>query len=110
MDLYHYFDRRTGPFKSLTKLSPEKAKEVLEAVKAERPASFCAQRNEEYVEKRRRRSAFRSTSPFFAAAPLSAVILPFFAVAPLFFPFSAVAPLFMLSLSLPLRLTRLPPR
>lgn len=54
MDLYHYFDRRTGPFKSLTKLSPEKAKEVLEAVKTERPASFCAQRNEEYVEKRRR--------------------------------------------------------
>lgn len=54
MDLYHYFDRRTGPFKSLTKLSPEKAKEVLETVKAERPASFCAQRNEEYVEKRRR--------------------------------------------------------
>lgn len=54
MDLYHYFDRRTGPFKSLTKLSPEKAKEVLETVKAERPASFCAKRNEEYVEKRRR--------------------------------------------------------
>ena len=27
-------------------IEPEKAKEVLEAVKAERPASFCAQRNE----------------------------------------------------------------
>ena len=47
MDLYHYFDRRTGPFKSLTKLKPEDAKEVLEKIKIERPDSFCAQRNEE---------------------------------------------------------------
>ena len=53
MHLYHFYDRCTGPFKSLTKLSPEKAKEVLEAVKAERPDSFCAQRNEEYIDKRR---------------------------------------------------------
>lgn len=47
MDLYHFYDRRTGPFKSLTKLKPEDAKEVLEKIKAERPDSFCAQRNEE---------------------------------------------------------------
>lgn len=53
MDLYHFYDKRTGPFRSLTKLKPEEAKEVLERIKAERPDSFCAQRNEEYVEKRR---------------------------------------------------------
>lgn len=53
MYLYHYFDIRTGPFRSLTKLKPEEAKEVLEKIKAERPDSFCAQRKEEYIEKRR---------------------------------------------------------
>jgi len=53
MDLYHFYDRRTGPFRSLTKLKPEEAKAVLEKIRAERPDSFCAQRDEEYVEKRR---------------------------------------------------------
>lgn len=40
MDLYHFYDKRTGPFRSLTKLKPEEAKEVLERIKAERPDSF----------------------------------------------------------------------
>lgn len=53
MYLYHYFDKRTGPFKSLTMLPDDQAIEVLEKVKAERPDSFCAQRNETYITKRK---------------------------------------------------------
>ena len=57
MYLYHFYDRRTGPFKSLTKISPEEAKEVLAKIKEERPDSMCAARNDEYVEKRRNTEA-----------------------------------------------------
>ena len=57
MYLYHFYDRRTGPFKSLTKISPEEAKEVLKKIKEERPDSMCAARNNEYVEKRRNTEA-----------------------------------------------------
>lgn len=57
MYLYHFYDRRTGPFKSLTKISPEEAKEVLQKIKEERPDSMCAARNDEYVEKRRNTEA-----------------------------------------------------
>ena len=53
MNLYHFYDIRTGPFKSLTGISSEEAKEVLERIKAEHPDSMCAQRNDTYVEKRR---------------------------------------------------------
>ena len=28
-DLYHFFDRRTGPFRSLTSIPPEEAKAVI---------------------------------------------------------------------------------
>ena len=53
MDLYHFFDKRTGPFKSLTAASPEEAHDILEKIKTERPDSFCAQRNDTYDAKRR---------------------------------------------------------
>ena len=52
MDLYHFFDKRTGPFKSLSALSPEDAHDILEKIKNERPDSFCAQRDDAYVAKR----------------------------------------------------------
>ena len=52
MYLYHYFDVRTGPFKSLTSIPQEEAREVIEKIKAERPDSLCAQRNDEYVKRR----------------------------------------------------------
>ena len=52
MDLYHYFDRRTGPFRSITAISQDEARKVLENIRNERPGSFCAQRNEEYISKR----------------------------------------------------------
>jgi hypothetical protein len=53
MDLYHYFDKRTGPFKSLTMLPEDQARTVLEKVKNERPDSFCARRNDSYITNRR---------------------------------------------------------
>lgn len=52
MFLYHYFDKRTGPFKSLTSISKEEAKKVMAAIKKEHPASQCAQRHDKYVEYR----------------------------------------------------------
>ena len=53
MYLYHFFDRRTGPFRSLSRIAPEEAKELLEKIREERPESMCAQRDALYVEKRR---------------------------------------------------------
>lgn len=52
MYLYHYFDKRTGPFKSLTEVSREEAQAIIDKVKAERPNSQCASRHDKYVEYR----------------------------------------------------------
>ena len=53
MFLYHYFDKRTGPFKSLTMLPEEEADRLLAQIKVERPEGFCARRNDNYLQKRR---------------------------------------------------------
>lgn len=53
MNLYHYYDKRIGPFKSLTALSYEEAEIVLESVKKEYPASQCACRHDRYLQYRR---------------------------------------------------------
>lgn len=52
MYLYHYFDKRTGPFKSLTTVSKEEAQKVMEQIKQERPNSQCASRHDKYVQYR----------------------------------------------------------
>ena len=52
MDLYHYYDKRTGPFRSLTAYEPEEARALLEKVRKEFPGSMCAQRDAEYVQRR----------------------------------------------------------
>ena len=57
MYLYHFFDKRTGPFKSLTAVSCEEAHDILEKIKAERPDSMSAQRDDLYVAKRRNTEA-----------------------------------------------------
>lgn len=54
MYLYHYYDKRSGPFKSLTGISAEQAKSLLEEIKAERSESMCALRNPDYIDKRLR--------------------------------------------------------
>lgn len=53
MYLYHYYDKETGPFRSLSDLSPEDAKAVLESIKEKRPNSQSAKRHDKYVEYRR---------------------------------------------------------
>lgn len=53
MFLYHYFDKRTGPFKSLTNVPEDEACKILEQIKKERPDSMCAARDETYIQKRR---------------------------------------------------------
>lgn len=52
MYLYHYFDKRTGPFKSLTAVSREEAQKVMNQIKEEYPNSQCASRHDKYVEYR----------------------------------------------------------
>lgn len=52
MNLYHYFDSRTGSFRSLTAVSAEEAKKLMETIKKERPNSQCAERHDKYVEYR----------------------------------------------------------
>ena len=51
MYLYHYYDKRSGPFKSLTALPAEQRNLILEKIKLERPDSMCAKRDLEYIEK-----------------------------------------------------------
>jgi len=52
MYLYHYYDKRSGPFMSLTALPTEQRNLILEKIKSERPESMCAKRDLEYIEKR----------------------------------------------------------
>ena len=53
MYLYHYYDKRSGPFRSLTALSAEQSNLILEQMKKERPDSMCAKRDLEYIKQRR---------------------------------------------------------
>lgn len=51
MNLYHYFDKRTGPFMNLSDLSIEEAEVILHTIKKAKPQSFCAKRDDRYLEK-----------------------------------------------------------
>ena len=53
MELYHYFDKTTGPFRNLSDVSVDESKTVLETIKATKPESQCAKRHDQYVEYRR---------------------------------------------------------
>lgn len=54
MLLYHYFDKKTGPFRNLSDLSVEEAKKLLLTIKAEKPETMCAKRQDSYIADRRR--------------------------------------------------------
>ena len=54
MLLYHYFDKKTGPFKNLSELSEEEAERILLSIKENKPDSMCAKRQESYIADRRR--------------------------------------------------------
>ena len=53
MYLYHFYDKRTGPFRSLTAVEPDKAEKIMETIRTSFPNSLCACRDAEYVERRR---------------------------------------------------------
>ena len=50
MFLYHYYDAKIGPFKNISDLSVDDAKQLLDEIKKERPDCQCAKRQESYVE------------------------------------------------------------
>lgn len=52
MYLYHYYDKATGPFKNISDLDKEEAKEILNQIKENRPNCMCAKRQDTYVEDR----------------------------------------------------------
>ena len=42
MNLYHYYDKKKGPFKNLSDCSVDEANRILEKIKNDSPESFCA--------------------------------------------------------------------
>ncbi len=54
MLLYHYYEKKNGPFRSISELSDEQANEVLERIRVEKPDAFISKRPEDYVQKRRK--------------------------------------------------------
>ena len=54
MFLYHYYDKRSGPFRSVTAVPLAEGIDVLRRISLERPESMCAKRNPDYIEKRLR--------------------------------------------------------
>ena len=54
MLLYHYYEKKNGPFRSISELSDAQAEEVLERIRSEKPDAFISKRPEDYVQKRRR--------------------------------------------------------
>lgn len=53
MNLYHYFDKSTGPFRNLSDVSDHEAERLLAAIIADRPTCFCAKRPQNYMQLRR---------------------------------------------------------
>lgn len=53
MFLYHYFDKKTGPFMNMSELAMEEANNLLNRIKEEKLTSQCAQRDKEYMFRRR---------------------------------------------------------
>ena len=52
MFLYHYYDKKIGPFLNLSELSMNEANEVINKIKSERPTVQCAARDAEYMFRR----------------------------------------------------------
>lgn len=52
MYLYHYFDKKDGPFRNLSDVSSDEAKEILRLLKTERPNCKSAQRDNNYMSRR----------------------------------------------------------
>lgn len=53
MYLYHYYDKKVGPFQNLSDLPEKEADELLEKIRCEKPGSMAAKRQPEYMHLRR---------------------------------------------------------
>ena len=54
MYLYHYFDKRSGPFRSLTALPEKEASSLFINIRDDRSDYFGALRSDDYLSKRRK--------------------------------------------------------
>lgn len=52
MDLYHYYDKKIGPFRNLSDVSQEKANQILTEIAKNKPNTYCAKRSSDYMELR----------------------------------------------------------
>ena len=52
MYLYHYFEREIGAFRNLSDLPVNVAEDILEKIKKDRPCSYAAQRDTNYMKRR----------------------------------------------------------
>lgn len=52
MFLYHYFDKKIGPFMNISELSLEQSNQILNRIKEEKPTTQSAQRDAEYMFRR----------------------------------------------------------
>lgn len=52
MFLYHYYDRKVGPFHNLSDLSVDAAVELLDTIRKEKPDTMCAKRQTSYIQDR----------------------------------------------------------
>ncbi len=53
MYLYHYYDKKVGPFRNISDLSIEEAEKVLADIRNQKPHTQCALRRTSYVQDRR---------------------------------------------------------
>ena len=53
MFLYHYYDKKIGPFKNLSELTADRANDAINEIKINKPNVQCAQRDPEYMFRRR---------------------------------------------------------
>ena len=54
MYLYHYYDKKVGPFVNLSDIPIDEAKTVLDDIKKAKPNTQCATRDPEYIDRRHR--------------------------------------------------------
>lgn len=52
MFLYHYYDRKVGPFRNLSDLSVDVATGLLDSIRKEKPDTMCAKRQASYIQDR----------------------------------------------------------
>lgn len=52
MFLYHYYDKKVGPFRSLSDLPVDEAERVLDRIRNDKPDTQCAKRQKSYIQDR----------------------------------------------------------